>query len=84
MIFCDISKWQNVTHVNFVTFLGFGHKVCIFLVFLATRRTEAGAIYCVFVTVTHVDPWLGLHGVHHTIVYSFEGTFLHVSHFSIQ
>jgi len=45
---------------------------------------EAGAIYCVFVTVTHVDRCLVTHGVHVTIVYSFEGACFHVSQISLQ
>jgi len=33
--FCDISKCHKVTLLNFVTFLGFCHTVCIFLVFFS-------------------------------------------------
>jgi len=33
--FCDISKCHNVTILNFVTFLGFCHTVCIFFIFFS-------------------------------------------------
>jgi len=36
--FCDISKCHNVTILNFVTFLGFCHTVCIFEFFLAKPK----------------------------------------------
>ena len=35
--FCDISKCHN-TILNFVTFLGFCHMVCIFFIFLAKPK----------------------------------------------
>jgi len=39
--FCDISNCHNVTLLNFVTFLGFCHTVCIFFSLLSkTQNVE--------------------------------------------
>ena len=41
--FCDISKYHNVTLLNFVTFLGFSHvnRYVSFLVFLAKPKSRS-------------------------------------------